>query len=387
MYLVLDTNILHQESLTSANMKSLLRVVQSQFVTICVPSLVRREYLTKVVHDSSANFQAASGKLDNVMKTIKISEGHADLTALLANLAELKARIARTYERDFDTWAATYRIRTVEFEPTQINSVMDDYFSGAAPFKGLKSREDIVDAMIGKCIDSLVAEVGAVGVVLKDGAFRKHLEQQGRVQIFDGLADVLESPPIKNEMARLDREGDIPAFMAALSGAGTRAALAEIMGSNQQLLDSIYLEENEIAGIDNLEIRCFGVRINGPLAREVASIQLGQLDYVGHAQFAFAFEMKANIRADFCANYGDYLELSNEREANVCLASMNNIGMCDLEEDRTAIISGKLTVDIGAGTTIEGLNQLLLAGRPGLATFLLEIEARSAVLLPSKLAS
>ncbi|HDX0918045.1 PIN domain-containing protein [Stenotrophomonas maltophilia] len=73
MHLVLDTNILHQENLASANMRTLLRLVESGYVTICIPELVRREYVTKIISECIAKLQAASSQLESLGRIARIS--------------------------------------------------------------------------------------------------------------------------------------------------------------------------------------------------------------------------------------------------------------------------------------------------------------------------
>ena len=132
-------------------------------------------------------------------------------------------------------------------------------------------------------------------------------------------------------------------------------------------------------GTGCLGIPCFGVRVNGPIIDDVTSLQLGQLDYVGRAQFAFSFDMKAKSRVDFCANYGDFLELSYDREAAIDMTSMNGVGICDLEELRSVLIVGKLILDIGSTTTADELKARIRTN--DFHAFSLEFEATSAILI------
>lgn len=376
MHLVLDTNILHQENLTSANMKTLLRLVESGYVTVCIPTLVRREYVTKIISECTAKLQAASSQLDNVVKIARISSMHSRMGEMLGDLGRLKAEIAGAYEADFSAWSETYRILELPFESDMIDSVLDDYFAGATPYRSPKSREDILDSMIGKSVDALIGRVGDVGIVVKDGTFRRHLEQRGHARVFDGLEEFLLLEQTKVELSRLDIEANIGALMATLADA--KGTLGEFAKGSQNLLDTIYLEDGEVSGIERLEIDCFAVRVNGPKVGDVTSLQLDQVEYLGKGQFAVAFVMEARARVDYCASYGHYLD--HEREDSIVMTSMNGAGICDLEETRPVRISGKLIFYAGQEGDVRAMQAAIAAG--DFCAERLEFEAAAATLLP-----
>ncbi|GEM_PF-2867635 len=376
MHLVLDTNILHQENLTSANMKTLLRLVESGYVTICIPELVRREYVTKIISECIAKLQVASGQLESFGRIARVSSLNSMAKDVQVELAQIKSQVAEVYEADFARWYETYRVRELPFESGMIEFVLDDYFEGATPYRSPKSREDMLDSMIGKSIDALIGVVGDVGVVVKDGTFKRHWEQRGGTQTFDSIEEFLFLEQSKAELNRLDIEASMGTIMTALND--SKDALVEFVKGSKNLLDSIYMEEDEVTGAEVLDMDCFGIRINGPQVGDVASLQLDQMEYLGKWQFAVMFIMEARARVDYCASYVDYLE--HERKEFIEMTSMNGVGICDLEEVRPIRISGKMIISIDQEGGVE-------AGRAAIANGAfrdesIELEAASATLLP-----
>jgi hypothetical protein len=375
MHLVLDTNILHQENLSSANMKTLLRLVESGYVTVCIPDLVRREYVTKIISECTAKLQAASSHLENVGRIARISSLYSRVNEVQRELIQIKSEVADAYEADFTRWSETYRVQELPFESGMIGAVLNDYFEGATPYRNPKSREDILDSMIGKSVDALIGLAGDVGVVVKDGTFKRHWEQQGRAKVFASIEDFLLLEQTKAELNRLDIEANIRTLMATLVDA--KEALGEFAKGSQSLLNTIYLEEDEVTGVEALDMDCFGVHVNGPEVGDVTSLQLDQFEYLGKGQFAVAFAMDARARVDYCASYGDYLE--HEREESIVMTSMNGVGICDLEEIRPVRIAGKLIINIGKEGDVDTAQAAIATGV--FRDESLEFEAASATLL------
>lgn len=376
MHLVLDTNILHQENLASANMRTLLRLVESGYVTICIPELVRREYVTKIISECIAKLQAASSQLESLGRIARISSLNSMVKDVQGGLAQIKSQVAEVYGADFARWYETYRVRELPFESGMIEFVLDDYFEGATPYRSPKSREDMLDSMIGKSIDALIGVVGDVGVVVKDGAFKRHWEQRGGAQTFDSIEEFLSLVQSKAELNRLDIEASIGTIMTTLNG--SKDALVDFVKGSKNLLDTIYMEEDEVTGAEVLDMDCFGIRINGPQVGDVTSLQLDQMEYLGKWQFSVMFIMEARVRVDYCASYAEYLD--HEREEFIEMTSMNGVGICDLEEVRPVRISGKMIISIDQEGDVEAGRAAIANGAFRDESF--EFEAVSATLLP-----
>lgn len=383
MNLILDTNILHQESLASHNMQMLRRLSLSGFVTVHVPSLVRREFIERVVQDSISAIQSATSSLEKVSKKIsKASRANIPTQAAIAQVSELVRQVEDTFYGDFDLWAASGQIKIVEYDHSLTSAVMEAYFSGGAPFRAKRSREDIIDAMIMTSIDALLAEHGQVVVVIKDGTFRQHLLQKEHVSIVDSLGEFLGRENCRSEIARLDSQSNIEEFKSAFSDTHVQHSLIAHIMASKAILDTIYIED-EVSGVQQLEIDCFGLRINGPEIGDVLSIRFGDVDYLGPGEFSIKFKMDCFVKLDYCASYGDYLDLSYEREKAVEMTSMNNVGICDLEERKKVRISGQLHLNIGAQTGVELVWDQQTEGTFPSEVFFIEFEAETAEILPN----
>lgn len=152
MYVVLDTNILHQEGLTSRNMKRLERVCQTGRLAVCVPDMVLREFVTHKVADARETLAKFKMVFPETKKRLPGSK--------LADKAESIERIVQEFENELESgykeyveeWKQQLKVEVLGFNPDAIKDVFDDYFSGSGAFKLPKRREDIPDSLIGYSI-------------------------------------------------------------------------------------------------------------------------------------------------------------------------------------------------------------------------------------------
>ncbi|WP_447934418.1 PIN domain-containing protein [Stenotrophomonas lactitubi] len=376
--LFMDTNILHQETLTSARMKSLFRVIESNFVELFIPSIVAREYVTKIAHDGSAKLQSAAASLDAVVRAARVNKLADDLSRLSGEITTIQSEYVAACEEGFSSWARQYKVKILDFSPESITSVLNGYFSGASPFRAVKAREDLLDAMIGTSIEAHVSAGKDATVLIKDGVFKRHLSEVAGVQVFDSLGEFLDSPRLVAELRRLDAEANIPQLLVALSTPETKGLVQDYARSTQSVLDTIYAEDYMVAGVERLPVDGFGVRVNGPIVENVRSLEIDDVQYIGNQSFAYNFLMFARVGIDFCADYGDYVDF--EGDPRMRLTSMNGSGVCDITSDGVARIDGKLLITM-RGLSLDDLQHALGAAAGNVGQFEMEFEVRLAEVL------
>lgn len=66
--LLLDTNILHQEGLSSGNMQMLHRLVNASHVEVFVPEIVKKEFISRRIMEAREKLKDAQNSLSAVGK-------------------------------------------------------------------------------------------------------------------------------------------------------------------------------------------------------------------------------------------------------------------------------------------------------------------------------
>lgn len=341
--IVLDTNILHQEGLFSRNMQLLGRLAQSEQISIHVPELVKREYLSKRIAETSEKIQSMQTGLTDISK--KLDRDNA-IYSLINNthseLERIASSISVAIENDFEKWQVVNMVEVLQVDPGKVGDVFNDYFNGGGVFRKPKSREDLPDAFINVCVQSLLAEKGKIDVVIKDGAFQKHLETVANIAVFETLGEFLETSKVSALFAALDAKSkQIGALKNLFYSPAFQTYLSAYLMKADDTIDNIYIEENTIDGVERIGIEsCFGVSVNYPQAKSIREIHFGEVMQVSEGHFSIEISFISLASLHYCADYYEYTNLPAERKLAVEETGMNGDGISDLEEMREVFLSG-----------------------------------------------
>lgn len=356
--IVLDTNILHQEGLFSRNMQLLGRLAQSEQISIHLPELVKREYLSKRIAETSEKIHSMQTGLAETLKKLDRDNAIYDrISNTNSQLAGIAASIRSAIENDFEKWRGANKVEVLHVDPGKVGDVFNDYFGGVGVFRKPKSREDLPDAFINVCVQSLLAEKGQLGVIMKDGAFRKHLETVPNIAVFETLGEFLEAPKVSALFAALDAKSqEIIALKNFFYGASFQAYLGAYLMKADDIIEDIYVEEDSIDGLEKIGIEtCFGISVNYPQAKSIREIYLGEVMQIseGHFSIEISFIGLASLR--YCADYYEYTNLPTERKLVVEESGMNGEGICDLGETREVFLAGHVELRFDPKLDAENL--------------------------------
>lgn len=348
MYVVLDTNILHQEGLDSRNMNLLERLAQEDRVTVCVPELVLKEFLTHKVNDARETVGKSKGLFPDVQRKL----GNTNLAKIAKQLdaltKEFEQELQPSFSKALEEWKGRLKVEVLKFDPQHIDAVFDDYFSGTGAFRAIKKRDDIPDSFIAYSILPLVEDDKPVTVVVKDGVLRKYLAGK-KVFVSDGLTELFSVEPVKTFIEQSNRQAQhLEELRAALGSEKITTRLRDFVATDSTGLENIFLEIDEGVGSQALEIDAFGIQINGPSPENVRDVSLGEISYIGPGNFSIAVNILADVHVAFVASYMDYINLPPPRDGLVEMSSMNGDGWADLHEFRPVELSGYLQVRFDA---------------------------------------
>lgn len=333
--LLLDTNILHQEGLSSGNMQMLRRLVSASHVEVFVPEIVKKEFLSRRIMEAKEKLKDAQNSLTAVGKKVsKTSDAQTKTNEAQATIKEIDTVVDEIICNDFSQWEKSLSIYILPFKPEVMTEVMDEYFSGGSVYRKPKSREDIPDAIINKSIDELIAEKQKITVAIKDGAFKKHLSKDGNITLVDSLDMFLNIESNKNKISELDalseRTGEIVKY---LNGDEFRTLLLSYLTKSKDDIEGIYIEdEDDISNKEELEVDTFGEQINFPQADTVQNLIVEGVNHLSNKSYSLKISFIANATLNYCAYYGDYMYLDEDTCRDVSMDSMNGDGICDLSE-------------------------------------------------------
>jgi len=146
---VLDTNVYSSDKYRlGQGFKTLGRLCKGGHAEVLLPFIVRREFETQLdanAADTLSNFEKSSKKLAN-------SPIPADLRGALDELIDtFKARkqdVLQSHLLSFGEWIQEYGVEERALNGEHAIAAMENYFNIGPPFKALKVREDIPDALL-----------------------------------------------------------------------------------------------------------------------------------------------------------------------------------------------------------------------------------------------
>lgn len=327
-------------------MQQLGRLVHARKVEICIPTLVRREFLSKRVIEAFESLHQVQKELKGTAKRLEHNPTARDQVRAVDDLvAALRQAIGRELERSYTAWADLYQVRELSFNPESLDAVLDDYFAGAGAFRKPKSREDLIDAMIDRAIRSEIADDVQLFVALHDGHFRNHLLSLGSIQVLPSIAAYLEREEVRRSLAELDAAAEWQQRITArLEERDFQEFLRRYLKVlNRDLLAFVYLEENDIGGSEELAVHPqWGLRLNGISADDTV-IDFDSATFDGERSFSIGIEVTGFGRVDYAADYADFYSVGEDSDSLI-LVSMDGDGACDIREHRTVLVKGHLRI-------------------------------------------
>jgi len=357
--IVLDTNILHQERLSSRNMFLLRRLVKASQIEIFVPDLVKREYISRRIQEAKENLKKSHDLLTLVIKKSPHDSGFRELIYnTQESIKSAESQIEDQIINGFEVWKQESQVAILDFEPDDIAQVLDAYFSGEGVYKKPKSREDIPDAMINATILKLLPEKKELSVVVKDGAFKAHLQTIEGITTYDSLAEFLEHKDMKGKLEELDASSEkadqIKVYLD--SEEFSNNLLYHLQNTNTEVED-IYLEGSDVLSKGKLGVVSFGESVGYVNAKNITDLSVENSAWLSDGNYSLEVSFTTNAGMLYCASYGDYMYLDEDTDRDVSLDSMNGDGVCDLSETMKFRFSGLITVGVGGDLNMEEIEK------------------------------
>ena len=334
--LVLDTNILHQEGIDSGRMKVLKTLTDSGIVKLYIPEIVKREFCTKristvreLLDKALNNFKGAHKKMESEC------EIKAALTSIEAETRGVLDSVESVVNEEFSNWEKSFGVEVLPFIPEDISVVLDDYFNGSGAFKSIKNRDDIPDSMIHASVCRLAERVDQVCLIIKDGAFKKCMENHPKVEVFESLSEVFQlqsiAEHISNENLRLYFEGR-----------NFSKLLCRYLVTKKELISDIYVPDGNVANTDIIGVDVYNAEINFPSSDCIRDLNITNFYSISKKEFTSEISFITSAPVHFVSDYGSYLELERDNSRDVDMDSMNGEGVCDLYEIYQAKFSGSI---------------------------------------------
>lgn len=338
LYIVLDTNILHQEGMNSGKMQVLKTLVKANHVQICVPDIVEMEYKTKRIDNLTDRLTKIEENYDAIYKEISFDKKLAsEFSSIREKVTEQKKEISESIEKSYATWFSEYNVRRLQFRYEEMKCVLDGYFSGGGVYRTKKCRDDIPDAIIKTTIDDLINEVGNIIVVIKDGVFTNAIRSNDFITVCNGLDDVMNLEYVVPFLENINKYSNIKDFIA-------NERFLEIFESyikNNDVLDDVYIDDGGVDS-DAINIWHYGATLGYLCEDDISRFTIQNIYSLGDGRFTADITFESSAGVSYVTDYSSFMSIKRDKARDIECDSMNGDGMCDLSEDFHAKFRGNV---------------------------------------------
>lgn len=338
--IVLDTNILHQEGLHSNDMSILKNLVDAKLVCVHIPSIIAQEFITKRI----TSVKEENIKIIKALEAIE-KEGRRINTVLyderqnfIDQIGMVNESIEERAKISFETWVKDFKVNIIHPQQESFSQVFNDYFSGEGVFRQVKARDDIPDAFINICIESLIESVGRLIVIIKDERLKKHLDKNTEIKTLTGLREFFNENGLEKTLAN-DR---ITKFILSEEFSHN---LVAFLDAEPHYFDYFNEERDSVHGDTLIGVRAYNINIEIESYDSIENLQLSDVREISPNKFSAICSFTVDSSIGYVTDYGSYLDVTKMPDRNPDCWSVNGDGWCDIIEAARLKFFGDLTIE------------------------------------------
>jgi predicted nucleic acid-binding protein len=355
-HVVIDTNILSNNTFDSMHMKILKRLIDNDLLKLYIPDIVKKEYLTQELDNFKSKLNTKN--INDVNKFFVYNNAIKDeLQEVINSIKKNQTNIEDSINSEFEAWINDYKIEILEFDNSKMTEVMDNYFTGNQVFKNIKNREDIPDSMICTIIEEFASQDKEVIFLSNDNNFRKYLDKKDNIKTFNSSYALIETEQIQKELATLNKLiGNYNFLSSYLCSDDFQVNLLNYLINNQNNLEDVYAED-----IDNTSILgdVYYCNINGINTSTIEDLRIKNVELIDDNEYALYVNFYADATLMYGMEYYNYMQLEKNSNRNLNLENMKGDGGCSIAEDRYLEFDGVLSIfikDIKSDNTDDLIN-------------------------------
>lgn len=355
-HVVIDTNILSNNTFDSIYMKILKRLIDNDLLKLYIPDIVKKEYLTQELDNFKSKLNTKN--INDVNKFFVYNNAIKDeLLEVINSIKKNQTNIEDSINSEFEAWINDYKIEILEFDNSKMTEVMDNYFTGNQVFKKIKNREDIPDSMICTIIEEFASQDKEVIFLSNDNNFRKYLDKKDNIKTFNSSYALIETEQIQKELATLNKLiGNYNFLSSYLCSDDFQVNLLDYLINNQNNLEDVYEDD-----IDNTSILgdVYYCNINGMNTSTIENLTIKNVELINDNEYALYVNFYADATLMFGMEYYNYMSLEENSNRNLNLENMKGDGGCSIAEDRYLEFDGVLSIfikDIKSDNTDDLIN-------------------------------
>ncbi|MCT4628034.1 PIN domain-containing protein [Halodesulfovibrio sp.] len=335
MNVFLDTNILHNDHLSSASLKRLAALSSAGIINLFLPDIVTRELTSNKALEFSNNISSCSKTLKKALKQHHFSDKFlADFQAVKNQLLEIEKIAEKDIETNLTNWIKESKATLIPFEHHFMGSILEHYFKGGGAFGSRKNRKDFPDAMIAATIYSFVEKAGPCSVISNDSNLSKHLKENKEITTYSSIRNYLKQLGTKIEFSGGQK------ILDYFSSNHTSNQLIKFFKKNTDYFDSIYLENDMISNKRAIEVEADYFEVNSADFNNTEELTVTDLNFINESELGGNISFVTNTGLSYVTGYKECLMLEEYRDITVFSATGS--GACEIGESALMKFSGEI---------------------------------------------
>lgn len=333
----------------SQSMRLLQRVINANSLELVLSKIVLREYETKTISDLSAKAQSVKDSLREISKIFDRSGGGVESVIdfndeFTKHLPELQSRLNDMAKK----WLKDFKVTIIDPHPGIYEQVWNDYFSGKGAFKKLKNRDDIPDAVIGKCLEELISDGMPLIFICKDGQLKEYMSKFPQVRVFTELAELVRSEEFGDILSDLDaRDMVIEDFKQVIGSETFLDNVMKYFSAEESDFHYSYWEDGMIENQSELPLPAWrGVSASGPVVSSIQDVEFGQVSCINPRHYVITVTFNAYLPISFVGDYADWIHAPDDVKKSIEITSANGDGACEFMITKRATIQGEIVVHL-----------------------------------------
>ena len=339
MRVAIDTSILDQDPQRKrAEFKALARLASAGEISIYIPDVVRKEFLSHQMEWCCERLERLHGAAKALSKRRLPKELEDACAALDGQHDSNRTAIDGMVSQEFDEWLQSIGGTVVPIGPHHSGAVVASYFQGSSPFKRVKERDGFPDAFIVEAMRDVLIANGALHVVVADKMIRDAFVSVPGVFCYGSLKEFLVSPACQPLLKPHYAATNFAKLIGLLST--QRARFAQAIQSN-------IADELRYMTVDWPEQESGEVHLVWDFEPSADVIEFFDHDaeFYGDGVFVLPFSILDHCIVSYPLFKSDYWIMDDEDIASISVTELNE-HYYDAEQEVPVHVAGQLAVEI-----------------------------------------
>lgn len=198
LQVILDTTVYAGDKFRlGQGFKTLSALCTNGHIELLLPQVVRREFHTQLDTNAAkvmTEFEKATKQMANGPIPADL---RAELDTLRGKFKVRKQEVVDSHATSFAAWRHANEVQDLPLDPAHALAAMDNYFTAGPPFKSIKNREDIPDALLYQQIIDL-AQQSPIIFISGDENLCSSMTDIGNITRYKDLNSFVASPEVQN---------------------------------------------------------------------------------------------------------------------------------------------------------------------------------------------